>query len=66
MVLRFISYLVAKGYYRHVEVLYLIAGHTKNVCDTMFNTIKKSLLGKNLYTYEHLVEWLKGQKYKKN
>ena len=41
MVLRFISYLVAKGYYRHLEVLYLISGHTKNICDTMFNSIKK-------------------------
>ena len=37
---------------------FLIAGHTKNICDTLFSAIKTSLKGANIYTYPQLVKWL--------
>lgn len=55
MVLRFALFLVESNIYKKVEVLFLITGHTKNVCDKMFNDLKHGYHYQNIYCFDDLI-----------
>jgi hypothetical protein len=40
-VLRLANLLVEAGYFRKVNFIFYVVGHTKNICDRWFNTLKK-------------------------
>jgi hypothetical protein len=56
MVLRFGALLVELGYFEEVWFVFLIVGHTKNMCDRMFNLMKKNYRQKNIYAVQQLLE----------
>ena len=58
MVLRYAMYLVEKGIYNIVELVFLVCGHTKNVCDRMFKELKQRFHHKNIYTMDQLMSVL--------
>lgn len=49
MVLRMLGLLTELGLYRKVNVAFLVAGHTKNICDRLFNLLKLVYRKSNLY-----------------
>ena len=55
MVLRYLLYLVEKKVYKTVEAVFLVAGHTKNVCDRLFKQLKRGFHYKNVYTMNQLI-----------
>ena len=55
MVLRYLLYLVEKKVYKTVEAVFLVAGHTKNVCDCLFKQLKRGFHYKNVYTMNQLI-----------
>ena len=55
-VVRLAPYLVEKGYFKRVQFVFLVAGHTKNQADRRFNNMKETYHKKNLYTMDKLVE----------
>ena len=54
MVLWLALYLVELGYFNAVNICFLIRGHTKNLCDRLFNLLKKHYRPQNIYTMEML------------
>jgi hypothetical protein len=56
MVLRLGGALVDLGYFKEVEFVFLIVGHTKNMCDRLFNLLKINYRKKNIYTVRQLIE----------
>jgi hypothetical protein len=58
-VLKLVPYLVECGsYFREVEFVFLIVGHTKNSCDRIFNNLKGTYRESNVYTFTQLIEVL--------
>jgi len=55
MVLRLGALLVEMNYFATVQFVFLVVGHTKNICDRLFNLIKKNYRKKNIYTVDELV-----------
>ena len=55
-VIRLVNYLVQKKYFKHARVVFLVKGHTKNVCDRFFNLLKISYNKRNVYTYQQLLQ----------
>ena len=55
IVLRYALYLVEKRIYKSVKIVFLVCGHTKNVCDRMFKELKQKFHHKNVYTMSQLV-----------
>jgi hypothetical protein len=55
-VLRLANILVEAGYFHEVNFVFYVVGHTKNICDRWFNTLKKNYLRKNIYTFEQLCD----------
>ena len=55
IVLRYALYLVEKRIYKSVELVFLVCGHTKNVCDRMFKELKQKFHHKNVYTMSQLI-----------
>ena len=55
MVLRYLLYLVEKKVYKTVEAVFLVAGHTKNVCDRLFKQLKGGFHYNNVYTMNQLI-----------
>ena len=53
MVIRLVPWLVEKGFYEEMELLFYVCGHTKNVCDRMFNQLKSGFHNRDIYTYNH-------------
>ena len=51
MVLRLAPYLVENGFFRVVNIIFLVRGHTKNPCDRMSNTPKKKNITQGSYTH---------------
>ena len=51
-------YLVEKEIYKTVELIFLVCGHTKNVCDSMFKQLKHKFHHKNIYTMHQLMNAL--------
>ncbi|KAG7371480.1 hypothetical protein IV203_020050 [Nitzschia inconspicua] len=57
-VLLLAPYLVEMGYFRTVNMLFLVAGHTKNVCDRRFNNLKMVYHNAQVFTFDQAVEIL--------
>ena len=55
-VVRLACYLVEKNYYEEVEVMFYVAGHTKNSCDRLFNALKKRFHKSNVMTFNSPLE----------
>ena len=49
-------------FFKKINFVFLIVGHTKNACDRMFNTLKKDYNIKNIYTMAELVPILNRSK----
>ena len=47
-VLRMAVFLVEMGYFKEVEVVFLIVRHTKNACDRLFNMLKCVYTGRKM------------------
>jgi hypothetical protein len=55
-VLRLAPYLQEKGYFNEVNFIFLIVGHTKNVADRLFNTLKRLYRVHNVFSMGMLLE----------
>ena len=55
MVLRYLLYLVEARIYKTVEAVFLVCGHTKNICDRLFKQLKRDFHHKNVYTMGQLM-----------
>jgi len=49
-----LMYLYEMRYFKKLTFLFLIAGHTKNACDRLFNSLKADYRTQNLFTVEDL------------
>jgi hypothetical protein len=58
MVLRLAPFLVELGWYQKVNMIFLVAGHTKNAADWLFNLLKKEYQKSNIYNMQQLVNKL--------
>ena len=58
MVLKFAQYLVDCDVFKRVEVIFLVMGHTKNICDRRFKDLKKSFHKRNVYAFNQLIKVL--------
>ena len=58
IVLRYALYLVEKGIYKSVELVFLVCRHTKNVCDRLFKELKQRFHHKNVYNMSQMVSVL--------
>ena len=54
MVLHFTQYIVDCNIFKRVEVIFLVMGHTKNICDHRFKDLKKHFHHRNVYTFDQL------------
>jgi hypothetical protein len=59
MVIRFGQYLVDKGIFKKVEIIFLITGHTKNICDRRFKDLKYNFYTRYVYTFYSLIDVMK-------
>ena len=59
MVMRFGQYLVDRGIFKEVEIIFLITGHTKNICDRRFKDLKANYHHRNVYTFDQLIKVMK-------
>ena len=50
MVLRLGQYLIDLKVFQRVEIIFLIMGHTKNMCDRRFKDLKNKFHHRNVYT----------------
>ena len=57
-VLKLAAWLKAMGYFKRVNFIFLIVGHTKNAADRLFNSLKHEYRKENLFTMEMLVDSL--------
>ena len=57
-VLKLGAMLAELGYFKEVEMLFLIAGHTKNACDHLFNALKSKYRSTNTFTMYDLLQKL--------
>jgi hypothetical protein len=51
-----VPYLVEMGYFRTVNFIFLVVGHTKNAADRRFNNLKMAYRKSNVYTFNQLLE----------
>ena len=58
MVLRLGQYLIDTEIFKRVEIIFLIMGHTKNICDRRFKDLKNKFHHRNVYTMQQLVNTL--------
>jgi hypothetical protein len=54
-VLKLPVYLVEMGFFEEVQFMFLIAGHTKNPADRLFNLLKILYRSLNLFTMKQLI-----------
>ena len=52
MVIRMASYMLELQYFKRINLIFLVKGHTKNMCDRMFNSMKQRYHHRNIYTLE--------------
>ena len=57
-VLLLVPYLIECGYFKTVEFVFLVVGHTKNACDCLYNSLKSIYRDKNIWHYPQLLEVL--------
>jgi hypothetical protein len=55
-VLWLVPYLVEAGYFKTVNFIFLVVGHTKNACDRRFNNVKQVYNKSNVYSFDMCVE----------
>ena len=60
MMLRLPMWLVDMGIYKKVQVVFLVAGHTKNICDRRFKDMKKECHNKDIISLSHLIDLMRG------
>ena len=58
MVLRYCVWLVESAKFDRVSLIFLVAGHTKNPCDRMFNLMKLEYHHKNIFDVDDLINSL--------
>ena len=54
-ILKLLVFLVELKYFKKVQLLFLIVGHTKNACDHLFNALKNLYRQENIYTFPQLL-----------
>lgn len=59
MVLRYMQYLVDCRVFKKIEIVFLIAGHTKNICDRRFKDAKHNFHKQNVYSMDDLIDVMK-------
>ena len=57
-VLRFVPYLVEMGAFQTVTFTFLIAVHTKNICDRMFNAMKATHRKSQAFSMDELCKMI--------
>jgi len=57
-VLRLALWLVERSYFKKVEIIFYIRGHTKNACDRLFNQLKMHYHRRQIFTMGQMVETL--------
>ena len=50
MVIWMAAYVLKLKYFRKINLIFLVKGHTKNMCDRMFNSMKSRCQHRNVYT----------------
>jgi hypothetical protein len=53
-VLKMAAWLMAMGYFKSVQFIFLVVGHTKNAVDRLFNSLKQEYRKQNLFTFDEL------------
>ena len=53
-----VPYLIECGYFKTVEFVFLVVGHTKNACDRLLNSLKSIYRIKKIWHYPQLLEVL--------
>lgn len=61
MVLRLAVFLVECGFFKRVNIIFLVRGHTKNACDRLFNLMKLRFHKEDCYTFSQLKTLLSKQ-----
>jgi len=56
--LKLAAWIKAMNYFKSVNFIFLIVGHTKNAADRLFNSLKDEYRKENIFTMEVLVEKL--------
>jgi len=56
MVFRFGIYLAELRYFKKINFIFLVTGHTKNACDRWFNILKQQYRCTNIYSYIQLID----------
>ena len=62
-VLKLLLWLAEMKYFKKVNFVFLIVGHTKNAADRLFNALKIDYRQQNIYTVKQLFEVLSRSKY---
>jgi hypothetical protein len=62
-VLKLLLWLVEMGYFKRVNFVFLVVGHTKNSADRLFNALKLDYRNQNIYTIRELIKCLSRSKY---
>ena len=57
-VLKLVVWLRASGYFKVVNFIFLVVGHTKNAADRLFNSLKNEYRKQNIFTMEDLIDRL--------
>ena len=57
-VLKMAAYFVEHGWFKSVNMIFLVKGHTKNDCDRMFNLLKMKWHKSNVFTFKDALEIL--------
>jgi folylpolyglutamate synthase/dihydropteroate synthase len=57
-VLKLAAWLKAMGYFRRVNFIFLVVGHTKNAADRLFNSLKHEYRKQDIFTMEVLIRKL--------
>jgi len=57
-VLKLAAWLMAMGYFKSVQFIFLVVGHSKNAADRLFNSLKHKYRKQNLFTFDELARAL--------
>ena len=57
-VLKLALWIMAMGYFKSVQFIFLVVGHTKNAADRLFNSLKHEYRKQNLFTFDQLARTL--------
>ena len=57
-VIKLALWIMAMGYFKKVQFIFLVVGHTKNAADRLFNSLKHEYRKQNLFTFDELVRAL--------